>query len=225
MDDQFAKDDDEIETPFTIFKWTRILLLVLSTAILLLCVIGLFFSVFGGGILTLPSGWSFTLLTPENFGLSVILPMSLISTVVLALPWENENITISQIGPIALGRKIEGQAHAQEIGLAEIQNEIQSIRDAISNSASGDKTSGKEKEKSQIPTDLEKMLLEFLSKFDRWAFSPSRINLYGSKQEGFEDFSTHSVSQIRSTLRQLVLQKKLATRVSKKGNTLYRIPN
>lgn len=233
MNGQFTEESDGIETPFTIFKRTRILLFLLSAAILILCVISLFFSVFGGASLILSGGISFVVPTPNDFGLSVVLPMSLISTVLLALPWENENIAISQIGPIALERKIEGQAREQEIELAEIQSEIQSIRDKLSNrtieqhkNSSGTEFShsGDEEEMRYIPKELEEMLFKFWGEFDRWAFSPSRISQFGPKQNGFEKLSKYNINQIRAALRQLVLQGKLVTRVSKKGNTLYRVP-
>ncbi len=236
MNAQATKHDDEFEPKFTIIKSIRIVLLILSAIILIVCVFGLFLSVFGGASFNSSGGYSVTLSTPSDFGVSVILPVSLISTVLLALPWENENIAIRQIGPISLERKIEGQAREQEVELAEIQNEIQEIRKSISIAANGKSQetigtkhslSGSGGTLNSRPAFLEKMLLDFLGEFDKWAFSPVRIKRYGGKQKGFEKLSDPkvTVSHIRAVLRQLVLQRKLVTRVSKKGNTLYRTPN
>ena len=41
--------------------------------------------------------------------------------------------------------------------------------------------------------------------------------------EGFEDFKNHGIQEIRESLRRLLSQNKVVTKVSKKGNTIYRI--
>ena len=71
---------------------------------------------------------------------------------------------------------------------------------------------------------LRELLTQFLTKYKKWAFSPSRIRAWGSQQQGFSGFSAYEYPFVRSTLQKMVSENILETRVSKKGNTLYRIP-
>ncbi|WP_299602529.1 hypothetical protein [uncultured Tateyamaria sp.] len=222
----------EDQSSFTIPYGLRLLLLGLSFLLLVLCVAGVFLEIFGG--LEIVSGESFSFKWPEprNTNFLVLLPVSLIGTILLALPWEREDVRITQIGPIALERKIEGQAREQEIELAEIQDEIEDLRGALkalqqTKVPSADQhATSEDHERTDITTtsNIDKKIMEFLSQYDRWAFSPSRIRSYGSKQVGFETLGSFTTTQIRFALRRLVQKNQIVTRVSKKGNTLYRAP-
>jgi hypothetical protein len=72
--------------------------------------------------------------------------------------------------------------------------------------------------------ELRNLLLEFLTKYKEWSFSPSRIRAWGSKQQGFSALSKFEHPFIRGTLQKMVSENILETRISKKGNTLYRVP-
>src|SRR5690606_34550475 len=71
---------------------------------------------------------------------------------------------------------------------------------------------------------LRELLLGFLTKYKQWSFSPSRIRAWGSQQQGFSELAKYEHPFVRSTLQKMVADGLLETRVSKKGNTLYRIP-
>ena len=82
---------------------------------------------------------------------------------------------------------------------------------------------------SKIPDEsdgLTSLLIEFLSSYSRWGFSPLRIQQWGSRQAGFEKLELYSLDEIRLTLKSLMNQGKLTGLTSKKGNRLYKIsPN
>lgn len=70
---------------------------------------------------------------------------------------------------------------------------------------------------------LRNVLLDFLKQYSRWAFSPLRIQKWGSKQAGFEKLDLYTTNEIRQTLVTLLNDGLLDERTSKKGNKLYRI--
>lgn len=70
-----------------------------------------------------------------------------------------------------------------------------------------------------IDTDL---VLRFLSRFNRWYFSPLRIQKWGGQQPGYERLSIMPTSEISAALRDLHNQGKLTTTKSQKGNVIYR---
>jgi len=80
--------------------------------------------------------------------------------------------------------------------------------------------------KSEINKDdfrLESLVLKFLSQFDRWYFSPLRIQKFGGRQRGFEDLKRYSSKEITKVLLKLLKEKKIKTTRSKKGNPIYKI--
>lgn len=70
---------------------------------------------------------------------------------------------------------------------------------------------------------LKDLLLGFLKKYSRWAFSPLRIQKWGSKQPGFENLELYSVNEIREKLEEMLSAGALEERESKNRNKLYRI--
>jgi hypothetical protein len=71
--------------------------------------------------------------------------------------------------------------------------------------------------------NLKDLLLEFLERYSRWAFSPLRIQKWGSRQAGFERFDLYSVNEIREKLEEMLSNGLLEERESKSRNKLYRI--
>lgn len=71
--------------------------------------------------------------------------------------------------------------------------------------------------------DLKGLLISFLNKHRKWAFSPSRIEHWGTAQAGFAALRMYSSAEIRNALQALVRDGVVKTSVSKKGNTLYKI--
>ncbi len=71
--------------------------------------------------------------------------------------------------------------------------------------------------------DLAEMLRSFLKKYSKWAFSPLRIQKWGSRQAGFEKFALYSTREIRQQLEDMLSDGILEERKSQNGNKLYRI--
>lgn len=230
-DGRELRDEKEDRLGFTVPRWTRLVLLCISAVLLLTCVCGVLLQVFGGIEIVVNESSKFSWAAPDGVGFGVLVPVGLFATILLALPWEDEDIRITQIGPIALEKKIEGQAKEQEIELAEIQEEIEVLRrKLIAKHSSDASTSARDSyaedrlmEDDKI-TELEALIVKFLSENKRWAFSPSRIRNYASTKPGYSELGKVSTTQLRFALRRLVKQQVLVTRVSKKGNTLYRVP-
>lgn len=66
------------------------------------------------------------------------------------------------------------------------------------------------------------LLYRFLLKFDRFFFSPLRIQKWGGLQSGFEELLTHSTTEIQSKLDELAGANLLRVIKSNRGNRLYR---
>ncbi|MAD80046.1 MAG: toll/interleukin-1 receptor domain-containing protein [Pirellulaceae bacterium] len=71
--------------------------------------------------------------------------------------------------------------------------------------------------------ELAEMVVRFLSLYDRWYFNAPRIHQWGGNKADFRVFRNYSVDEIRQTLNQLVIDGKLASRISKKGSTVFKI--
>lgn len=159
------------------------------------------------------------LASPKELGLSGIFLFSVSALFLVWVPWAKLGIRISKIGGIEFKEIVQEQAseHAEE--LSYLEDRIESLEAQIrkSDEMVGFVENFKEPE-------LRKLLLEFLTKYKEWAFSPSRIRAWGSKQQGFSTLSSYEHPFIRSTLQKMVSENILETRISKKGNTLYRVP-
>ena len=65
--------------------------------------------------------------------------------------------------------------------------------------------------------ELKSKLTEFLKEFDRWWFNALRIQLWGSKQAGFDLFGAYTVRQLTQALNELVEQKIIDRKDGKKS--------
>lgn len=70
--------------------------------------------------------------------------------------------------------------------------------------------------------NLQSLLLSFLRKYSKWAFSPLRIQIWGAKQAGYEKFKFYSAKEIKQELEYLLRDGLLEERMSKKRNRLFR---
>ncbi len=154
---------------------------------------------------------------PKEIGASSILIFSFSLIALVWVPWRK--MGISKVGGVEFRDMIQGQAseHAEEI--AEIQQRLEILESQTKNI---DSNSIVNIESAEIDS-LKNLLLKFLTQYDKWAFSPARIASWGSKQPGFSELGGYDKYDIRSMLQKMVSENKLETRVSKKGNTLYRI--
>lgn len=156
---------------------------------------------------------------PKDIGLAPIFLFSVSALIVLWIPWQRLGIRITKIGGIEFEKIVAEQAseHAEE--LTYLQDRIEVLEGYVRKI---DDTAGLTEAVAE--PELRKLLLEFLNKYSSWAFSPSRIRAWGAKQQGFSELSNYDYQFIRSTLQKLVTENELETRISKKGNTLYRAP-
>ncbi|KGJ90122.1 hypothetical protein [Colwellia psychrerythraea] len=156
--------------------------------------------------------------SPKELGLNSIFLFSIVALFVVWIPWDKMGIRISKIGGIEFKEIVQEQAseHAEE--LSYLEDRIESLEAYIRK----DDGITELTERFQEPL-LREQLIKFLTKYNKWAFSPSRIKAWGSQQQGFSDLSSYEHPFIRSTLQKMVSERLLETRISKKGNTLYRI--
>jgi len=156
--------------------------------------------------------------SPKDLGLTSILLFSLTALIVVWVPWQRLGIRITKIGGIEFEKVVAEQAseHAEEISY--LQDRIEIIEAGLRRTDEVAEITEHFKE-----PDLRKLLIQFLTKYSDWAFSPSRIRAWGAQQQGFSALSGYEHQFIRSTLQKMVSENMLETRISKKGNTLYRI--
>ena len=159
-----------------------------------------------------------TFASPSDLDLTSIFLFSITALIIVWIPWQRLGIRITKIGGIEFGKVVAEQAseHAEE--LSYLQNRIEALE-------SGLRSTNEMADIQEIirEPELRNLLVEFLTKYNTWAFSPSRIKVWGVQQQGFSALSNYEYPFIRSTLQKLVSENVLETRISKKGNTLYRV--
>lgn len=212
QEQNFEKPEDEMEdisTGFEIPLWLQISISIISIILITICIV-----CFWKYIKT-PQEFA----SPKELGLSGIFVFSISSLFIVWTPWSKLGLRISKIGGVEFKDIVQMQAseHAEELIYLETRIEFleRKVKDSDELAPLVD---------PMRETTLRTILLEFLTKYKKWAFSPSRIRVWGSKQQGFSSLSSYEHPFIRSSLQKLVSEGKLETRVSKKGNTLYRIP-
>ncbi|WP_104401808.1 hypothetical protein [Vibrio penaeicida] len=212
QEQNFEKPEDEvgaISTGFEIPKWIKIAASVVSISLIIVCVMCFW------EYLKAPQEFA----SPKDLGLSGIFMFSISALFVVWVPWAKIGVRISKIGGVEFTDIVQGQAseHAEE--LSYLEDRIEYLEAKV-----------KENDELAVLMDppreivLKELLLKFLQQYSEWAFSPARIRVWGSKQQGFSSLASYEHPLIRSSLQKLVSEGKLETRVSKKGHTLYRIP-
>lgn len=159
-----------------------------------------------------------TFVSPKDLGLTSIFIFSLTAVFLVWFPWSRLGIRITKIGGIEFKEIVTNQAseHAEEIGY--LEDRIETLEAGLRRVDEMSDFTESFKE-----PDLRNLLLEFLTKYKQWAFSPSRIRAWGSQQQGFSPLSNYEHPFIRSTLQKMASENVLETTISKKGNTLYRV--
>lgn len=156
--------------------------------------------------------------SPKDVGLNGIFLFSISAIFLVWAPWSRLGIRISRIGGIEFKEIVREQAseHAEEISY--LEDRIESLEEqTIKTDENGGLI-----EAIREP-ELRKILLEFLTVYKDAAFSPYRIRVWGARQPGFTSLSDYDPPFIRRTLQRMVAEDILETRISNKGNTLYRI--
>ncbi len=150
---------------------------------------------------------------PEKYGLPVILISLILTLIFVNLPWNKLGFRVKKIGMIELENVVKGQAQNNSKELADLQKQIDDLKLKISENEI----------EFSIENKADDLIFKFLNKYNKWAFSALRIKKWGAKQTEFESLDKYETEEIRESLRRLLSKKQVVTRISKKGNTLYRI--
>ncbi|MBA6357499.1 MULTISPECIES: hypothetical protein [unclassified Colwellia] len=156
--------------------------------------------------------------SPKELGLSGVFLFFVTSLILIWIPWDKLGLRITKIGGIEFKEIVAEQAseNAEEFSYLEerieyLETKLHSMDDLAQFHESFERP------------ELRDLLLEFLTKYNKWSFSPSRIKSWGTRQQGFSKLSSFEHRLIRSTLQSMVAENLLETRISNKGNTLYRV--
>lgn len=212
QEENFDKPEDEIESISSGLKIPcslRFFVTVIALSLIIFCIYCTWMYVQSPTVFA----------SPKELSISGLFIFSVTALSVVWIPWEKLGIRITKIGGVEFKEMVQGQASEHVEELSYLESRVEFLEKKV-------------KENDEIAplidpmyeNILEEILLKFLTTYNKWAFSPSRISVWGAKQQGFSSLSDYEYQLIRSTLRRLVSKGKLETRVSKKGNTLYRVP-
>jgi hypothetical protein len=147
---------------------------------------------------------------PSKTDLAKFLFVLAIAGSICSLEWEKFPFRITKIGPIELGDVVSAQASERARDISELRKRVEALESAL--------TPDKKAEFEAKHRDCERLkqsLEQFLS--DRpYNFSPERITK-------FDEFKNDNLDEVRRALQEMVAEKKAEIRISKAGDTLYRI--
>lgn len=156
--------------------------------------------------------------SPKELQLVNLIIFSLSILILVLVPWNKMGIRIRKIGTVEFDRVVSGQARENAEEFAELRARIEELEG---------RTDGMDEINSITEhfsgIELRPLLLKFLKSYEPKAYSPLKIYKWGSRQSGFEKLSNHSQGMIRKILQNLVVDGEVSTRVSRLGNTLYKI--
>ncbi|MGM0582242.1 MAG: hypothetical protein ACQETL_16305 [Bacteroidota bacterium] len=152
---------------------------------------------------------------PNKFGLPSTLIVLIIILIAINIPWDKMGFRIKKIGMIELENVVKTQARGNSKELADLQQQIDELKSKLPQE-------GNELDTSRN-NNLDTLVTKFLKQYSQWAFSALRIRKWGSQQTGFQDLKSYETQEIRESLRRLLSKNIVVTRISKKGNTIYKI--
>jgi hypothetical protein len=159
-----------------------------------------------------------TFATPSESGAFSMFIFSISALCLAWIPWKKLGVKITRIGGVEFKEivKVQATEHAEE--LSYIQERLETLEHKVYSES-------KQFFVQNVLTGkpLTKLLLTFLETYEKWAFSPSRIKMWGAKQQGFSSLSDYELPFIRITLQKMLTEGTIETTLSKKGNTLYRL--
>jgi len=199
-----APESDEV-AELGIPKGLRVLLALLFLFIMVLCMLAI------GTYIADPSAPS-----PKELGVSTLFLFAVGGFVFIVVPWERLGLRPTKIGPFEFRQVIRSQNREQAELLVSLSQRIDALKAASAQTPETATTAPAE-------DALDALLMQFLRRYSRTAFSPWRIQIWGAQQKGFKDLSQHSKVAIRQHLDRLLVQEKVRTTISRKGNTLYKV--
>jgi hypothetical protein len=191
----------------TIPTWFRVV--VISIAALLILLSGIYFARYTYE----PERF----VAPSDLGLGFLILSGVALMLAVIAPWGTIGRIFSKLGPIEFARILETQTQEH----AEAVSELRVRLDEVEEKARG--ITGLEPITEHLAAvALHPLLTKFLRQFAPTAFSPVRIQKWGSRQPGFEEFAKYTSSDIRIVLQKMVADGSVTTTISQLGNTLYR---
>lgn len=220
-DEQTLSDMPFGETAFTFPVWLRFTAVV--TLVLLFTLSVVFFVVY--------LFWPQKAFEPSKIGVGNLTIFSFLGIIVFLIPWEDYGLRIRKFGPFEFEQilRTQAQEHIEELNdlrirISQLEESGQPAESRIEETQASTEFSNAKLVAVERSRRLRKRLLEFLTSHDRWAFSPARIAVWGSRQREFKDLKEYNTVEIRRMLQAMVADGELETRISKRGNTLYRVP-
>lgn len=208
--DQIEQEEPLSEAPpseigFFVPKWLRVMGALVLGGVLFLasCLLVAYF-------LNREPAWE-----PAKLDIIDLMVFCFVGLIVCLLPWEHYRLRLRKIGPLEFEQILSTQAEERDAGFHEIRQRLATIEASHSSRI---------KEKNELANDDLTRLVKSLLAAHKVAFSPARIAAWGGHQPGFEKLSNYSRDEIRRVLQGMVAKKELETVVSKRGNTLYRLP-
>lgn len=163
-------------------------------------------------------------LTPDRFVSPAdlgLIQLMMAGTVILLLalaPWRALGLRIRKVGFLEFDRVVSGQAAENAQEFTELRTRIEELETRL---RGVDEMTPISEHLEDV--ELYPLLSKFLHEFRPTAFSPLRIRDWGSRQPGYEKLANARLSSIRRVLQKFVTEGRAATRVSRLGNTIYKV--
>lgn len=156
--------------------------------------------------------------SPTELGITQLILAGTVILLFALAPWKALGLRLRKVGFLEFDRVISGQAaeHAQE--LTELRTRLDEMETKVRGMDEISSISEHLEDVELIP-----VIVKFLEQHRPRAFSPLRIRDWGSRQPGYERLAHAKLASIRRVLQKLVSEGRAATRVSRMGNTLYKV--
>jgi hypothetical protein len=148
---------------------------------------------------------------PKDLGLSGIILFLMACVLLFGVDWDAMGLSLKKFGPLEFEQKLEGQSQEHVVAIAELEARLAKLEPDGAQPSGDDSTE-----------DFDQLIINFLFEHRRWSFSPVRMEQWGADREGYDGLR-NKPAVLRRSLRRLVAEGKLETRVSRKGNTLYTV--
>jgi len=156
--------------------------------------------------------------SPKDLSLSSLLIFSLLCVLLFSVPWNKLGLSLKKFGPLEFEKKLEGQSNEHIQDISALEDKISRIETIINqNNVKSDVVSNSSEEQ-----EMRALIIQFLTEYQQYSFSPLRMENWGAKKKGYSKLKGNP-QLLRRLLRKLVAEDLLDTRLSAKGNTLYRI--
>jgi hypothetical protein len=194
------------DTP-TIPIWFRVVVISIAASLILLC------AIYFARYTYEPERF----VAPSELGLGFIVLAGIALMLAVIAPWGTIGRIFRRLGPIEFAQILETQTQEHAEALSELRVRL----DEVEEKARG--ITGMEPISEHLAAiTLHPLLTTFLRQFAPTAFSPVRIQKWGSRQPGYAELAKYTSSDIKIVLQKLVADGSVTTTISQLGSTLYR---